>query len=104
MEEFRPFLADQLALSLVNLRQVQGKDFQKTESGAVTMSDEARKELFVTYQKRKQEEIQHPFLGETVAVGLLPYVQPCPAVSNLPWSFRTLTWRVGANTIYAFYF
>jgi len=75
IEEFRPFLADRLALSLVNLRQVQGKDFQASETGAVTMSDGARKELLVAYQKRKQEEIQHPFLGETVAVGLLFHVQ-----------------------------
>ena len=75
MEEFRPFLAARLALSLVNLRQVQGKGFRKTESGAVEMADEARKELLVAYQKRKQEEIQHPFLDETVSVGLLPYCQ-----------------------------
>lgn len=75
MEEFRPFLADRLALSLVNLRQVQGKGFEKTESGAVTMRDDTRKELLVAYQKRKQEEIQHPFLDEKVPVGLLLYVQ-----------------------------
>ncbi|TAN37768.1 MAG: type I-C CRISPR-associated endonuclease Cas1 [Verrucomicrobia bacterium] len=75
IEEFRPFLADRLALSLVNLRQVQGKDFQTSESGAVTMSDSARKELLVAYQKRKQEEIQHPFLGESVSIGLLFHVQ-----------------------------
>jgi CRISPR-associated protein Cas1 len=29
MEEFRPFLADRLALSLINLCQVQGKGFNK---------------------------------------------------------------------------
>ncbi|MBU4365524.1 MAG: type I-C CRISPR-associated endonuclease Cas1c [Kiritimatiellae bacterium] len=75
IEEFRPFLADRLALSLVNLRQLQGKDFEKTESGAVTMSDAARKELLTAYQKRKQEEIQHPFLDETVSIGLLFHVQ-----------------------------
>ena len=75
IEEFRPFLADRLALSLVNLRQLQGKDFERTESGAVTMSDAARKELLTAYQKRKQEEIQHPFLDETVSVGLLFYAQ-----------------------------
>lgn len=75
MEEFRPFLADRLALSLVNLKQVQGKGFKKTESGAVEMTDETRKELLVAYQKRKQEEIQHPFLGETAPVGLLMYLQ-----------------------------
>ena len=75
MEEFRPFLADRLALSLVNLKQLQGKGFTRTESGAVTMDDATRKELLVAYQKRKQEEIQHPFLGETVAIGLLFHVQ-----------------------------
>ncbi|MBM4463154.1 MAG: type I-C CRISPR-associated endonuclease Cas1 [Chloroflexi bacterium] len=75
MEEFRPFLADRLVLSLVNRQQVKGKGFRKTETGAVTMDDETRKEVVVAYQKRKQEEIQHPFLGEKVAIGLLPHVQ-----------------------------
>ncbi len=75
MEEFRPFLADRLALSLVNRQQVNGKGFRTTETGAVMMNDETRKEILVAYQKRKQEEIQHPFLGEKVAIGLLPYVQ-----------------------------
>jgi CRISPR-associated protein Cas1 len=75
MEELRPFLADRLALSLVNRQQVKGEGFRKTETGAVLMDDETRKEVLVAYQKRKQEEIQHPFLGEKVAVGLLPHCQ-----------------------------
>lgn len=75
MEEFRPFLADRLALSLVNRQQVKGKSFNKTETGAVMMDDKTRKEVLVSYQKRKQEEIQHPFLGEKVAIGLLPHCQ-----------------------------
>jgi CRISPR-associated protein Cas1 len=75
MEEFRPFLADRLTLSLINLQQIRGDGFRKTETGAVLMNDATRKELLVTYQKRKQEEIQHPFLGEKVAVGLLPHLQ-----------------------------
>jgi CRISPR-associated protein Cas1 len=75
MEEFRPFLADRLALSLVNLRQVQGKGFSKTESGAVVMDDDTRKTVLIAYQKRKQEEVLHPFVEETVAVGLLFHVQ-----------------------------
>jgi CRISPR-associated protein Cas1 len=75
MEEFRPFLADRLALSLVNLRQVQGKGFSKMESGAVQMDDDTRKEVLVSYRKRKQEEIQHPFLEESVSVGLLFFTQ-----------------------------
>ncbi|MFH0953236.1 MAG: type I-C CRISPR-associated endonuclease Cas1c [Verrucomicrobiota bacterium] len=75
MEEFRPFLADRLALSLVNLRQVQGSGFKTTESGAVVMDDDTRKTLLVAYQKRKQEEVLHPFIEETVPVGLLFHVQ-----------------------------
>jgi len=75
MEEFRPFLADRLALSLINLRQVQAKGFKKTEAGAVIMNDETRKTLLVAYQERKQDEIMHPFLDEKVSVGILFHVQ-----------------------------
>ena len=39
------------------------------------MTDTTRKEVLVTYQKRKQEEILHPFLGEKVAIGILFHVQ-----------------------------
>ena len=75
MEEFRPFLADRLALSLINRQQVKAKGFKQAETGAVLMDDDTRKEVLVAYQKRKQEEIQHPFLGEKVTIGLLPHVQ-----------------------------
>ena len=75
MEEFRPFLADRLALSLINLRQVQGKGFQKADCGGVTMSDETRKTVLVAYQERKQEEIYHPFIDEKVSIGLLFHIQ-----------------------------
>lgn len=75
MEEFRPFFADRLALSLINLCQVQDKGFQKKESGAVLMDDETRKTVLVAYQKRKQDEILHPFLKEKVTIGILFHVQ-----------------------------
>ena len=75
MEEFRPVLADRVALSLVNLQQVKGGGFTKTETGAVVMDDKTRKEVLVAWQKRKAEEVKHPFLDETVEVGLLPYAQ-----------------------------
>ncbi|MCD6404572.1 MAG: type I-C CRISPR-associated endonuclease Cas1 [Planctomycetes bacterium] len=75
MEEFRPVLADRLALSLVNRQQIKPSGFVGTETGAVFMDDETRKTVLVAYQHRKQEEIRHPFLGEKTAVGLLPHVQ-----------------------------
>lgn len=75
MEEFRPYLADRLALSLVNLGQVRGNGFKKSDTGGVLMDDETRKAVLVAYQTRKQEEITHPFLDEKINVGLLFFVQ-----------------------------
>ena len=75
MEEFRPVIADRLALTLINRQQLRGSGFAATESGAVLMDDRTRKEVLVAYQKRKQEEIVHPFIGEKICIGLIPHVQ-----------------------------
>lgn len=75
MEEFRPVLADRLSLSLINLGQVRKNGFTVTESGAVIMDDEARKTLLTEYQKRKQDEIEHPFLKEKIPFGMLMFAQ-----------------------------
>ena len=75
MEEFRAFFADRLVLSLINLKQIQGNDFEKEESGAVKMKDDARKNLLVAYQKRKQEESVHPFIEEAGALGVFFHLQ-----------------------------
>ncbi len=75
LEEFRPFIADRLALSLINLSQVQGKGFNKKESGAVLLDDATRKTVLVAYQKRKQDEILHPFINEKVTIGLVFHTQ-----------------------------
>lgn len=75
MEEFRPFIADRLVLSLINLKQVQAKGFKKTESGAVIMDDETRKMVLTAYQKRKQETMVHPFVKESAPVGLFFHLQ-----------------------------
>ncbi len=75
MEELRCYLADRLALSLINLQQVRASGFTRTESGGIVMDAETRKIVLTAYQKRKQEEILHPFLGEKTTVGLLPHLQ-----------------------------
>jgi len=75
IEELRPYLADRLALSLVNLKQISGRGFERTETGAILMNDETRKEAITAYQSRKHKEITHPFLKEKVTLGLLPYIQ-----------------------------
>lgn len=75
MEELRAYLADRVALSLVNRKQVSDKGFRQVESGGIYMDEETRKTVLTAWQKRKQETITHPFLGEKIEVGLLPYVQ-----------------------------
>jgi CRISPR-associated protein Cas1 len=75
MEEFRPFLADRLVLSLINRRQLGSGDFRQLENGAVLLSDEARKTVLVAYQERKRDETTHPFIEEKMTVGLLWHVQ-----------------------------
>lgn len=75
MEEFRPYLADRLVLSLINRKQVNEKDFIKKETSGVLMTESSRKEIITAWQKRKQETIVHPFLNEEIQAGLLPYVQ-----------------------------
>lgn len=75
MEEFRPYLADRLALSLINRRQLTANDFVVKESGGVIIKDNARKVVLDAWQKRKNDELTHPFLEEKIPAGLLPYAQ-----------------------------
>jgi CRISPR-associated protein Cas1 len=75
MEELRSSLADRLALTLINRRQVQGDGFIEQDGGGILLQEATRKTVIAAWQTRKQEEIEHPFLEERVALGLVPYVQ-----------------------------
>lgn len=75
IEELRSIIVDRLALTLINREQVNMKSFICREGGAVQFTEESRKEIVVAFQKRKQEEIQHPALKEKVPVGLIPHLQ-----------------------------
>jgi len=75
MEELRPCFADRFALSCVNTRVLRPEHFEKSESGAVTMTDAGRRAFLAAYQEKKREQITHPFLGEKLPWGLVPYVQ-----------------------------
>ncbi len=74
MEEFRP-IADRLALTLVNRGQIDAKDFDLREGGAVLLNDKSRKTVLVSYQERKQEELAHPLFEHPMVLGLVPLVQ-----------------------------
>lgn len=75
MEELRAVLADRLALTLVNRKQVTAANFEDRPGGAVYLGEEGRKAVVVAYQTRKQEEILHPLLEQKVPLGLVPHVQ-----------------------------
>jgi CRISPR-associated protein Cas1 len=75
MEEFRPVLADRLALTLINRQQIDASDFDSHENGAVTLREDSRKKVLVAWQERKLEELVHPFLQEKVSWGLVPHLQ-----------------------------
>jgi CRISPR-associated protein Cas1 len=75
MEEFRAFLADRLAITLINRRQVTSEHFEPRPGGAVYLNEKGRKEVVAAWQKRKQEEAEHPLLAEKSPIGLLPHLQ-----------------------------
>ena len=75
VEEFRPVLADRFVLTLVNTGAVKPGDFEIRENGGVLLSDSGRKKVLTAWQKKKSDQILHPFLQEKISWGLVPYVQ-----------------------------
>jgi len=75
MEEFRPWLADRLAITLINRQQVGPEHFNQREGGAVEFTDAGRKLVIKAYQERKQESLTHPLLDQNLRVAQLPFVQ-----------------------------
>lgn len=75
MEEFRPWLADRLAITLINRQQIGPDDFRTREGGAVEFTDAGRKRVITAYQQRKQETLQHPLLEQQLRLAQMPFVQ-----------------------------
>lgn len=75
MEEFRAPVADRVCLSLVNRRQLSASDFRTEPTGAVLLSESGRDAVLKAFQERKRITLRHPFLDETMSLGLMPQVQ-----------------------------
>ncbi len=75
MEEFRPVLADRLAITLINRRQICAEDFIIREGGAVEFTKDGRKKVIAAYQTRKQDTLIHPLLQQEFRYGQLMLVQ-----------------------------
>lgn len=75
MEEFRPIIADRLAVTLINRGQLKPGQFDELPGGAVHLSDDGRRVVIEAYQRRKQDEIEHRVVKQKVPIGLLPHLQ-----------------------------
>jgi CRISPR-associated protein Cas1 len=75
MEEFRPVLADRLALNLINRKQLTPECFDERTGGAVLLNEDGRKAVLAAYQRRKQVEVHHPLLKSKTPLGLVPHLQ-----------------------------
>ena len=75
MEEFRPYIADRLACTLINKGQVRPRGFTTQEAGAVLMDEDTRKIVLTAWQERKKDVVEHAFLKEKMPVGLLWHTQ-----------------------------
>ena len=68
-------LADRFVLTLINLRVITAKDFDKQISGAVWLNDDGRKKVLTKWQEKKRTDYLHPYLKQKIQFGLIPYVQ-----------------------------
>ncbi len=75
MEELRPCMADRFVLTLINNRMIKPDDFLCMESGAVLLTAEGRKTFLKNWQEKKKETLTHPYLGEKLPWGMIPYIQ-----------------------------
>lgn len=59
MEEFRPLVADNVVLSVINNREIQQEDFNES-LGAYRLSDKARKTFLEAFERKMTDHFTHP--------------------------------------------
>lgn len=74
VEEFRA-MADRLALTLINRRQINEDDFIERPGFVFMFTEKGKKSVLQAVQERKSEEITHPLLKQKMTVGQLPMTQ-----------------------------
>ncbi len=75
MEELRPCMADRFVLTLINNRIISPDDFEVSESGAVLLTENARRTFLKNWQEKKRDTMTHPYLSEKMQWGIVPYIQ-----------------------------
>ncbi len=59
MEEFRPLVADNIVLLVLNKREIQPQDFDES-LGAYRLSETARKTFLQAFERKMTDDFQHP--------------------------------------------
>lgn len=75
LEEFRPAVADRLAVRLIGRRQIRGEHFQITPGGGCLLTDEGRRAVLGAYEAFKDAEVPHLLLDRMVPRWSLPMLQ-----------------------------
>lgn len=74
VEELRAPIVDRFVLSLFNRKQLSSSDFLPGSQGFF-FKETVLKKVLGYWQQKKQDQIMHPFLGERMPLGLIPFVQ-----------------------------
>jgi CRISPR-associated protein Cas1 len=62
MEEFRPLIADSVAVGMINNSEIRQSDFV-TRAGAVALNESGRKRVLEAYERRLDTVVTHPQFG-----------------------------------------
>lgn len=73
-EEFRPLLADSVALALFNTGELRPEHFI-SRAGAVALKPPGRKAVLAAWERRLQSDVTHPIFGYTLAYRRVVQVQ-----------------------------
>jgi CRISPR-associated protein Cas1 len=65
-EEFRPIVADSVALNLINNGEIAPSDFV-VRAGGVALTSSGRRRVLVAYERRLDHEIKHPTFGYRIS-------------------------------------
>jgi CRISPR-associated protein Cas1 len=74
MEEFRPLIADSVVISLINRRELQADDFQRTSRG-VWLKDSGHRQFWPAWSRRLDTEVSHPQFSYRMAYRRMLEVQ-----------------------------
>lgn len=83
VEELRAPLCDRFVLTLINKKIISANNLEKREDGAVILTENGRKTFLTAWQKRKDDELKHPFLDEKIEWGIVPYAQALLLARNI---------------------